>query len=142
MEEVEQLIDIPPLRLDLKAGRLLNGESLIELRRRLLARADVALVNLARLAAQQENTGASADIDDLVNTGFLAANFGSRPDGSGVIGVGDRLVDTLRGARGTFLPIADVTIDQVSEQESSWYQQIADHYSQNFPTFPLGLSNL
>jgi len=32
MTEVEQMIDIPPLRLDLKAGRLWNGESPIELR--------------------------------------------------------------------------------------------------------------
>ncbi|MGI9265205.1 MAG: AAA family ATPase, partial [Gammaproteobacteria bacterium] len=32
MTEVEQLIDIPPLRLDLKSGRLLNGALPIELR--------------------------------------------------------------------------------------------------------------
>lgn len=116
---------------------LVSPEYLIELRRRLYAKSDVAMLHLARLAAALEQTDSAdplADIEGLMARGFLPQGFGSRPDGSGAIAVGDQVMDTLRGARGTFLPIADVTIDRVTAEESAWYGQIADQYSDSFPT--------
>jgi hypothetical protein len=50
-----------------------------------------------------------------------------------VISVGDQIVDTLRGARGTFLPIADVEVETVTAEEAAWYRQIAQVYSDRFP---------
>jgi hypothetical protein len=116
---------------------LVAPEYLIELRRRLYAKSNVAMVHLARLAAAQEPTE-SADsqlgIEQLVATAFLPQGFGRRPDGSGAITVGDDVMDTLRGARGTLLPIADVKIDAVTAEEAAWYRQIASQYSLRFPT--------
>ena len=112
---------------------LVSPEYLIELRRRLFAKSDIALVHLARLAAAAEGSPA-VGIDQLTTSGFLPTGFGLRPDGSGVIRVGDQVIDTLRGARGTFLPIADVKIDSVTPEEAAWYQPIAEQYSDRFPT--------
>ncbi len=114
---------------------LVAPEYLIELRRRLHAKSDVAMVHLARLAAKQEPTvDPQLGIEQLVEAGFLPKGFGRRPDGSGAITVGDDVMDTLRGARGTLLPIADVKIDAVTAEEAAWYRQIASQYSLRFPT--------
>lgn len=122
---------------------LVSPQYLIELRRRLAADSDIALVHLARLAAVSEGNGVSEgigqrDADDLgveqlIEDGFLPVSFGSRPDGSGVIAIGEQVIDTLRGARGTFLPIADVSLESVSQQEFDWYSQIAQEYTERFP---------
>ena len=111
---------------------LVDPKYLIELRRRLHAKADIAMVSLGRLAAKAE-ANPTRGIDDLIDVGFLPKQFGQRGDGSGVITVGERIVDTSRGARGTFLPIADVSIDSVSQEEASWYAGVAAEYSNRFP---------
>ncbi len=113
---------------------LVAPEYLIELRRRLFAKSEIALVHLARLAAAQEGGDPNVGIDELVASGYLPGSFGSRGDGSGLIDVGDELIDTRRGARGSFLPIADSTIDRVTPEESKWYARIAEYYSSKFPT--------
>ncbi len=117
---------------------LLSPHYLIELRRRMQSEADIALVHLARLAAASmasSNQPALEEIQDLVNAGFLPVNFGRRADGSGVVTVGDRVLDTRRGARGTFLPIPDSQIDSVTVSESRWYDEIAAAYQQQFRSF-------
>lgn len=124
---------------------LLSPQYLIELRRRMQSEADIALVHLARLAAASlmsddslaENGVVSrqsvpAEIDELAAAGFLPSNFGQRPDGSGVISVGSRVIDTRRGARGTFLPIPDNPIENVTLAESQWYDEIAKAYEEQF----------
>lgn len=117
---------------------LVAPEYLIELRRRLQARASIELVHLARLAARQEYDGRGDEpprsVDALIAAGFLPAEFAARPDGSGVITVGPDVMDALRGRRGYLLPIADVPIEQVTANEAAWYGEIADRYSQQFPT--------
>lgn len=61
--------------------------------------------------------------------------FGTRPDGSGTIEVGEEVMDTRRGARGSFLPIADVEMELVTAEEAAWYARIANEYTNRFPTF-------
>lgn len=116
---------------------LVSPRSLIELRRRLHARADITLVHLARFAAAFDNVAHPSliGIDQLKDRGYLPPGFGDRIDGTGTVEVGDRVIDTLRGARGTFLPIADVVVDTVSPEESAWYQEIAESYRVRFPSF-------
>ena len=117
---------------------LLSPQYLIELRRRMQSEADIALVHLARLAAaafRSEDEPTITEIDELAATGFLPANFGVRADGSGVISVGERVMDTRRGSRGTFLPIPDSPIDRVTAIESQWYDEIATAYEEQFPSF-------
>ena len=111
---------------------LVDPQYLIELRRRLQAKADIALVHLARLAAKAEGKS-ERGIDELVGVGFLPKRFGQRDDGSGIITLGETIVDTNRGIRGQFLPIADVTIEKVSQEEADWYIDIAREYSDRFP---------
>ncbi len=116
---------------------LVSPQYMIELRRRLTADSDITLVHLARLAAAAEGIQAVGDqplgVERLIEEGFLPVSFGNRPDGSGVVAVGDEVVDTLRGARGTFLPIADVKLRGVTQQEFDWYGGIAEEYSERFP---------
>ncbi|MGI9471702.1 MAG: hypothetical protein ACR2NZ_09240 [Rubripirellula sp.] len=115
---------------------LVSPEYLIELRRRLFAKADIALVQLARLAGANESNQpeGSLGIDPLMRSGFLPSEFGVRADGSGVFALRDTVLDTKRGHRGFFLPIADVEITAVTPAESAWYQEIAEQYSTRFPT--------
>ncbi len=95
---------------------LVAPASMIEMRRRLQATADVALVKLARLAAANESH-ALLDPQDLIEAGYLPNNFGARADGSGLLMVDEsaELIDSLRGRVGNFLPIADVKVDAVNE---------------------------
>lgn len=114
---------------------LLAPQYLIELRRRMQSEADIALVHLARLAAaNQTNAGFQpiGEIEPLVEAGFLPVGFGERPDGSGVFALGDRVLDSRRGARGTFLPIPDNPIETVTATEAEWYNEIAAAYAQQF----------
>ncbi|TWT53948.1 hypothetical protein Pla22_15820 [Rubripirellula amarantea] len=118
---------------------LVSPQYLIELRRRLSAKSEIAMVRLSHLAASQEGVIAPENdtlgIPGLTSAGFLPTGFGTRPDGSGTVEVGDDVMDTRRGARGTFLPIADVEMDRVTAEEAAWYARIASEYTHRFPTF-------
>jgi hypothetical protein len=115
---------------------LVSPEYLIELRRRMFAKADIALVQLARMAGAMESKLLPSDlgIDQLVATRMLPPNFGVRSDGSGVFELNNTALDTKRGARGSFLPIADVEIKSVTAEEFAWYSQIANEYTNRFAT--------
>lgn len=114
---------------------LVSPQYMIELRRRMHARSDIALVHLARLASRVGSSSGDSPlgVDQLVDEGFLPTSFGVRPDGSGVVSIGDSVIDTLRGSRGSFLPIPDVQLDRVTEDELTWYRSIATAYSERFP---------
>ncbi|WP_144059926.1 hypothetical protein [Rhodopirellula sallentina] len=120
---------------------LLSPQYLIELRRRMQSEADIALVHLARAAAASHSSAVSdnnpplRDIEPLVAAGYLPVGFGERPDGTGVFTIGDRVLDTRRGARGTFLPIPDSPVESVTATEAQWFAEIADAYSQQFRSF-------
>lgn len=111
--------------------QLVGPQYQIELRRRLYAGADIALVHLARLAARVDGREIDA-INPLVEAGYLPVGFGQRPDASGPIVVGEEVVDARRGARGSFLPIADVQLTAVTPEEAAWYRRRADFYSDNW----------
>lgn len=117
---------------------LMSPQYLIELRRRMQSEADIALVHLARLAAEAfraDGESTLTEIDQLVGAGFLPNHFGVRADGSGVVSVGERVMDTRRGSRGTFLPIPDNPIDRVTTTEAEWFREIAVAYEDQFPSF-------
>lgn len=107
---------------------LVGPDYLIELRRRLQADTDIALLRLARLASAAE-AQPLWEIDDLIDAGFLPLGFGRRGDGSGVITAGDEILDSLRGRSGTFMPIADIEITAVTAEEDQWYRRVADYHS-------------
>ena len=120
--------------------RLLTPRYQIELRRRLRATTDLELVMLARLAARHEGHG-QPGIRELVREGYLPQGFTQRPDGGGPIFVGDQVMDSLRGARGTFLPIPDVPLDTVTPSEVHTYQrQLAALQAQLTQLVPITLA--
>lgn len=98
-------------------------ESLVELQRRRLAGLELDLLSLARQAAQHEGLPGDS-MEDLQRAGLLPLPFGVRLDGSEPQIVNGELRDSLRGSRGTFLPIADVEVDTVTAQESDDYLQV------------------
>ena len=111
---------------------LVDPHYLVELRRRLHAKSDIALVHIAQTAAEAAGEKMNG-VDDLIQGGFLPTRFSHRPDGSGVVMVGDEVIDTRRGARGSFLPIADVEFDSLTQEELNWYTNIEKEYSTRFP---------
>ncbi len=113
--------------------RLFSPESMIELRRRIAARADIRLVRLARHAASAHGQPTS-DIDRLIDDGFLPQTFGNRPDGSGTFAIGETLLDTARGLPGVFLPIPDAEIQSVTAEESAWYADFSARLTSRLPS--------
>ncbi len=92
----------------------------IELRRRLRAVTDLEVFEMARWVARVEQRDES--LSELVRAGLLPADVESRSDGSRPIERRGQWVDSLRGARGAFLPIPDVPLEKVTARERATYQ--------------------
>ena len=99
----------------------------VETVRRIQALADIELVRLARLAARAERQPADS-IEELISGGFLPADFGPRPDDSQTVLDGDHVFDSLRGRRGTFLPVPDVSVSAVTATEADDYRKFREHF--------------
>jgi hypothetical protein len=110
---------------------LFSPQYQVELERRMKSITDLELVLLARWAAQGEGQPART-LADLVAGGYLPPGFGRRPDGSGPILSEDEPVDSRRGARGTFLPIPDVTINGITPHEAQRLAALQDQLAQQW----------
>lgn len=107
--------------------QLLGPAYQIELRRRLQAIASLELAEMASLVAQHEG-GTATTVDDLQRGGYLPGWFQTRPDGSRTLWAGEQWVDSIRGARGSMVPICDVAPAEVWPSEAQWYVQQAERY--------------
>ncbi|MEL6896490.1 MAG: hypothetical protein AAFP90_10340, partial [Planctomycetota bacterium] len=103
----------------------------IELRRRTAANCKITMARLAAAAYRNEHPDDRGPMTaaKLIRDGFLPPDFDSNPDGSGVLLIGDTCIDSMRGARGTFLPITDTPIESITPQESAWYSGVANYHS-------------
>lgn len=110
---------------------LLSPQYRIELQRRLQSVTDMELVQLARLTAKAEGRP-SGTIEELVAAGFLPRGFGRRPDGSGPILETNRVIDSRRGARGTFTPVPDVELTAVTAREAAEFAEVAQFHSNSW----------
>ncbi len=99
----------------------------LETVRRMQARGDVELVELALLAAAAEGKPAET-LDQLKAEGYLPADFGPRPDGSRAVLAGGRVHDSLRGERGSFIPVPDVEVAAASAAEVAAYRRFGELY--------------
>ncbi len=97
---------------------LVSPQYQIELNRRLRAVTEMELLEMARWAARVEGKPADTT-DDLIRGDLLPAGFGRRPDNSRPIVTDGKMLDSLRGARGTFTPIPDVPLEFVTQSEAS-----------------------
>lgn len=112
---------------DLFFRNLVGPKYRVEMTRRTQAVAEIELVHLAQLAAKAEGADFET-IAKLEEGGFLPMNFHIRPDGSHTAIRDGQIVDSLRGARGTFLPVADVDIDEITESELEAYENFSRYY--------------
>ncbi len=106
---------------------LLGAHYHIEMQRRLRSDVEMELLPIAQLAARAEGKPA-ATIDELIAADLLPAGFGLRGDGSRLLQEDGRLIDSLRGARGTFVPVADMAIDKVTPAEAAEYREFQQYY--------------
>lgn len=104
----------------------------IERSRRKHAIRDLESLHLARLAADAEDHSADT-IPELVKARFLPHGFGNCADRSHPLIQGEELVDSLRGVRGTFLPVADVSISRATPSEVSAYAKFTTAYRREWP---------
>ncbi|HUG93615.1 MAG TPA: hypothetical protein VML55_22435 [Planctomycetaceae bacterium] len=107
--------------------QLISPAARVEMTRRAQAASELELVELARLAARAEGQPADS-IAQLVAAGFLPPDFETRPDGSRAVLAEGRLQDSARGARGCFLPVADVEVAAVTPSEVKAYGEFARAY--------------
>jgi hypothetical protein len=110
---------------------LLSPQYQVELERRLKSVTDMELLMLARLAARGERLRGET-LEDLVQAGLLPRGFGRRPDGSGPILAGEHVLDSRRGARGTFQPIPDVQLSGTTRREAQRLAALNEQLAQQW----------
>ena len=103
----------------------------IELRRRLQAIAHIQSAELARRAAAAEGMQ-DANIDELIRESFLPPWFNERPDGSRTLALADDWIDASRGKQGSMVPIADMEISEITDNELREYQTQEAFYLQDW----------
>jgi hypothetical protein len=132
---------------------LVSPQYQIELRRRLHAIAAIETAELASLvdAAEQRHgfqlpmlgetppplssdalpppKSVSNEIDRWIANGYLPPWFQRRIDGSETLRFADAWHDSVRGRRGSFLPIADTPVVDCSPEEAAIYQASAEFYA-------------
>ncbi len=86
---------------------------------------------MARYVAKAEKSDARS-IEEYIREGYLPQWFHERTDGTRTLFDGDKWIDSLRGARGSFLPIADVEIGEASREEADRYRQQAKFYERDW----------
>jgi hypothetical protein len=102
----------------------------VELRRRLEAIAHIELAEVATLAAEAE--GVEPTIPAMMAAGLLPDWFDQRADGAKTLRSKDKWIDSLRGARGSFLPIVDVKIENVNATERERVERLTRFYQQQW----------
>jgi hypothetical protein len=71
-------------------------------------------------------------IDTLIRLGYLPEWFQRRVDGSETIRFNEEWHDSVRGRRGSFLPIADVPIVDCTPEESAEYRILSEYYTREW----------
>lgn len=108
---------------------LLSPQYQIEVPRRLRAVTDLQLTELATLAAVAEGyDDQPLTMQRLVELNLLRDKVDKRNDGSRNVTIGNRQVDSVRGARGTFLPVPDTPLANITREERKQFQKTVDFH--------------
>jgi len=107
----------------------------IETERRIRAFRERHLRDLATFSAGVEGISALST-GDLIRSDLLPAGFGSRVDGSQLVDTEGSFVDSLRGAPGYFVPVADVPVPFASAAELEAYQRFAQRFQKDIGQMP------
>lgn len=112
---------------------LVSPQYQIELRRRLKAIAAIEIAEMASRVAKAEARNLKNDyggsLARMIDGGYLPPGFQDRVDGSQTLFYQEGWYDSLRGARGSFLPIADVPLLDCTQEEYQAYQEQAHFYA-------------
>lgn len=131
---------------------LVSPKYQIELKRRMRAIAALENAELASIVAKNEKAhglnGIRSDkqttatippdwmpgdqIEYLIAQGYLPRWFQQRVDGSETIRFQDGWYDSVRGARGSFLPIADVPLVDCTPEEAADYRETIEFYTKDW----------
>ena len=109
---------------------LLSPQYQIELRRRNRIVTDMVMLEMANLAAANEQYK-DVSLEGLKRGGYLPVGFGYRPDQGSVETVAGQWVDSVRGVRGFFAPIPDVPLTAVTAEEAAWFSERANFFAQS-----------
>jgi hypothetical protein len=102
----------------------------IEMTRRMQSLTEFDEWQMAQYAAQNEGVK-DLSPENLIKLGYLAPLFNQRADGSQLtIGADNKVIDSLRGGKGSFIPIGDVVIDKATLSELNAYNKFASDYAQ------------
>lgn len=121
--------------------QIATPEYQIETYRRLRSVAEMEALQLARLAygsdtrrdGKRDPEKLAASPGELKAGGYLPASFGQRPDGSTLMSEGGKVWDSMRGMRGSFLPIPDVEVTAATTREAAYYASLKDYFSNEAP---------
>lgn len=114
---------------------LCTMEYWVEANRRREAMQQPLVVELARYAAQCEGVAADT-IAELVAADLLPPNFGERADGSTISTTEAGTLDSLRGAPGYFLPVGDVEVKNISDEEILAYRNFIESFATEVGQLP------
>ncbi len=90
----------------------------VEMARRLRSAAEIDMAMVAELAARGDGHE-SESLEELIKDQYLPEGFGQRVDGSRLVeNAAGQFDDSLRGARGSFLPVPDVGFERITPAES------------------------
>lgn len=112
---------------------LLSPQYQVELGRRLRSVTDQQVMELATRAAMAEGYGNEPiTMSRLVELGFVGGRVDTRPDGSFTRIVDGKKFDSVRGGRGTYLPIPDVPVTAVSQSEAARFARTAESHQRTW----------
>ncbi|MDR1491926.1 MAG: hypothetical protein LBT05_04300 [Planctomycetaceae bacterium] len=111
----------------------------IETQRRSASTAGIELLRLGGMAAAAERhnqTSVSEWEKILKSNGYIPPNFGRLPDGSfTILESWTDVRDSLRGYRGSFIPIADMLPKKATESEYRQYQKMCQNFFDHWDNF-------
>ncbi len=101
-------------------SQLASPRTRVELDRRLRSIGEISSLEMARLAAKAEGRDAHS-IDELIAADLLPTGFGQHADGSQLVETDAGWHDSLRGMPGSFVPVADMSVDKMTPAEAQRY---------------------
>lgn len=110
---------------------LLSPQYQIELRRRTQAQAALDMVEMADWVAKSEGIEAKT-VEELIQAQILPSDFMQRSDGAMVVLDEGQWRDSLRGFRGSFMPIADIELAKITRSEKEQYETTLDYFQTNW----------
>ncbi len=114
---------------------LCSPHYVVENQRRLRSSRESLLLELARYTAQGEGK-VGQSTEELIAADILPSRFGARIDGSELQPIEGGYLDSLRGARGFYVPISDMPKSEVTVKESATFQHFKEILHKGIGEFP------